>query len=136
MEQKIVALDTSIFIYLLEEHPEYVRKAERIISDVRDGRYVGVFSSIGMIELLTGPKKLGRFDLAEEYERHLSSFPNLRIVGMNERIAWLASDFRAKYGIGTPDAIHLATAVNAHASIFYTNDKALTKIKELPVRLL
>lgn len=133
MGQKVVALDTSVFIYVLEAHPVYAHPAMALLARIRDGAWSGVFASVGMIELLTGPKQAGRVDLAVAYERHLAAFPNLEIAPLSERVIWLASDLRAKYGIRTPDAIHLATALAAGADEFITNDKALRKVQELSV---
>ncbi len=133
---KIIALDTPIFIYLLEEHPKYLPRVRRIFQTLRDGKKEGVFSVIGMVEILTGPKIQDRTDLAAQYERHIRKFPHLSVLNLNERIVWFASDLRAKYGIATPDAIHIATAIDAGANKFITNDKALTKIREIAVELL
>jgi len=103
---------------------------------VEQGEAEAVFSSIGIIEILTGPKKLGRHDLAAQYKEHLAHFPHLTIAGINETIVDTASDLRARYGITTPDAIHIATALDFGAEKFFTNDKALRKIKEIPVELI
>ncbi len=89
-----------------------------------------------MIEILTGPKKKGRADIAAEYEYRLRKFPNLSIIGINERIVWLSSDLRAKYGTTAPDAIHIATAIDAGVAKFITNDKALKKVTEIKIELL
>ena len=133
---EVIGLDTPLFIYLLEDHPRYARRASRILELVRSGKATGVFSAIGMIEILTGPKKRGRGDLAAQYEHHLRNFPNLSVVGLNERIVWIASDLRAKYGITTPDSIHIATAIDFGAGKFVTNDRPLAKVKEMRVVLL
>lgn len=131
-----VAIDTSLFIYLFGENSEYLEKSSKIFRAIEKGKYKGIFSVIGMIGILTGPKKKGQSGIAAEYEYRLRNFPNLSIVGINERIVWLSSDLRAKYGITTPDAIHIATAIDAGAEKFITNDKALKKIKEIKVEIL
>jgi predicted nucleic acid-binding protein len=135
MEQ-VIGLDTSVFIYLFEEHPEYVKRAEHILEKIERGATRAVFSSIGLIEILTGPKKKERHDLAARYRDIITTFPNLTIQGINERIVEHASDLRARYGIRTPDAIHLATAIDFGARTFFTNDRALKKVKEIVVELL
>ena len=132
----LIGLDTCLWIYLLEDHPRYARKVARLFDSIRDGTDEGVFSALGMIEILTGSKKLGRFDLAAQYEQHIRRFPNVSIVGLNEKIVWLASDLRATYNLKTPDSVHLATAIDAEADVFLTNDKFLKKVKEIRVQIV
>ncbi len=133
---QVIGLDTAIFIYVLEEHPHYAARAEKILSAVERGMVSAIFASIGIIEILTGPKKKNRYDLAAEYRELIAHFPNLTIMGLSEPIIERASDLRARYGIATPDAIHIATAAVFGADVFITNDKNLKKVKEIPVKLL
>ena len=135
MGQKI-GLDTVVFIYLLEDKGAFGKRAERLLKTVEQGKAEAVFSSIGIVEIFTGPKKLGRYDLVVQYKELLARFPHLVIAGINERIVDLASDLRAQYDIATPDAIHIATALEFGAEKFFTNDKTLRKIKEISVDLL
>ena len=86
-----------------------------------------------MIELLTGVKRRGRPDLAQDYKLLLSHFPHFDIYGIDERIADVASSLRATYSIRTPDAIHLATSIVQRANLFVTNDRSLKKVKEIKV---
>ncbi|OGL62526.1 hypothetical protein A3C09_03090 [Candidatus Uhrbacteria bacterium RIFCSPHIGHO2_02_FULL_47_44] len=133
---QIVALDTSIFIYVFEEHSTFGKRAEKILKQIDQGKQKGILSVIGMIELQTGPKSIGRHDVAARYREILTTFPNLSIMNLNESIVERTSDLRAKYKIATPDAIHLATAIEGGASSFITNDKTLKKVKEIKVILL
>lgn len=133
---QIIGLDSVVFIYLLEANPAYLASVERILNAVQTGQARAVFSSLGMIEILTGPKKRGRFDLAVRYKEILVHFPNLTIRGLNEYIVDLASDLRARYNLATPDAIHLATAIDFGAQKFITNDKSLEKVKEIVVQII
>lgn len=135
MEKKI-GLDSTNFIYLLEKHPRYIKIVRKVFSDIRDGRYDAILSSIGLIEIITGPKKAGRRDIAFEYNEQITRFPHLSIISINEQIVEYASDFRAHYGLKTPDAIHIATAYSEHASYFLTNDTSLKKVKEIPIYTL
>lgn len=133
---KKIGLDTSIWIYLLENNSKFVDQVSHIFSDIESGKISACFSAIGLSELLTGPKKLGRFDVVAKYKQLISTFPNLDILGVNEHTVDLASDLRAKYGIRTPDAIHLASAIDWGAVEFLCNDKVLRKVREIKIKIL
>lgn len=135
-KNKTVGLDTSIVIYLLEHHPVYFKAAYKIFQDIETGKCQAVFSIIGMIELLTAPKQLGRADLVTKYQSYLAAYDDLAIIDVMKPIISLSTDLRAHYSISTPDAIHLATAIWLNADEFITNDKALQKIKEIKVVLI
>ena len=64
------------------------------------------------------------------------TFPNLQVKTLNENIADIASTLKANYNINTPDAIQIATSLEAKADIFITNDATLKKISEIKVLLL
>lgn len=132
MGQKI-GLDTVVVIYLLEEHPQYFSYAENLFKNIEKGHIEAVFSVVGLIELQTGVKRRNRYDLAFSYRTLLGTFPNFSIIGINEQIVEIASELRAKYDISTPDAIHIATAIDFGADTFITNDKTLQKVKEIAV---
>ena len=133
---KIVGLDTNIFLFLLEENKHFIDQAEQILSAVRDGKLRGIFSSIGLIELLTGPKKRRRNDLAVRYREVINNFPHLSVGGINENIVELASNLRAHHSLRTPDAIHIATAIDFGAQSFITSDRRLKRVKEINIVLI
>lgn len=133
---KLIGIDTAVLIYVLEDNPKFSSPARDILHSVETGRKQAIFSAIGMIELLAGPKRQQRYDLANQYRSMLIGFPNLTIMGINEQIVEIASDLRATYGLKTPDAIHIATAISAKADVFITNDKGLKNIKEIKIELL
>ncbi len=133
---QVIALDTSVFMYVFEEHPMFLKRAESVLQQIESGKARGIFSVIGMIELQTGPKKLNRYDIAARYRELIKTFPNLFVGELNEQVVEVSSDLRGRYGITTPVAIHLATAITAGADRFITNDQALRKVKEIDVDLL
>ena len=55
---------------------------------------------------------------------------------INENIADIASSLRANYNINTPDAIQIATSLEAKADTFITNNASLKKISEIKILLL
>lgn len=135
MGQKI-GLDTQILIYYLEDNKEYAQRVEDILLKIRQGSYHAVFSIIGLIELLTGPKQQQRFNLAADYQQTFIHFPNLEIKPVTFALVEIASDLRAKYKLTTPDAIHVATAIDFGADKFITNDINFKKVKEIKIEIL
>jgi hypothetical protein len=47
-----------------------------------------------------------------------------------------AARLRAKYGLRTPDALHLATAITGSATGFIGNDHAFQRVTELEILLI
>lgn len=133
---KVIGLDTAVVIYLLEQHPKYFQKVRTLFDDIEHGKLQAVFSSIGLIELLVGPKRHNRSDLVIKYQTYLAAYDDLAIVDLLPQIILEASSLRAKYNIATPDAIHLATAIAFEVDTFITNDRDLKKVKEVNVTLL
>lgn len=131
-----IAVDSMIVIYLLEKNPNFLLKAKKIFNRIKDGHENGIISVIGLIEIQTGAKKLKRFELAQKYKEIITNFPNLTLKNINENIVEISSDLRAKYNISTPDAIHIATAIDSNAKKFITNDERLKKVKEINILTL
>lgn len=135
MGQK-VGLDSSLFIYLIEQNERYFEQVKSIFSDIQTDKLEGLFANLGLIEILTGPKQVQAYELVHEYRTLINDFPNLTITNLNEPVIDIASDLRAQYKIGVPDAVHIASAIVYGADTFITNDKALKKVKEIEVQLL
>lgn len=133
---KVIALDTSCFIYVFAEHPQFFPAAFAVLDYIRSGKARGIVSVITVTELLYRVGEAGDKKLRIEYETSLEGFPNLNIAPVTLEVAKLTADLRYKYKIATPDAIHLATAIQEKAGLFVTNDNALKKIKEINILLL
>jgi predicted nucleic acid-binding protein len=125
-----------VFIYHLEDHPTYAPLTQLLFEAWEEGRNLGITSVITLFEILVKPKREGLEEVAQDYLELLTTYPNLTIVEVDLEVAKLAAELRAKYRIRTPDALQLATALQAKAGGFITNDERLKRIKELEVVLL
>lgn len=74
--------------------------------------------------------------LVEQYQNILCNSTSIVIFDLNIEIAKRAADYRAKYGLKTPDSIQVATAVYASADYFLTNDIRFKAVKELEILVL
>lgn len=111
-------LDTNIFIYLFENHPNYGQKAADTITRAQPQGLT--CSTLAITECLAY--------VAEVTLETFRSLPDLQIIPVDEKIAEEAAILQRCNNITIGDAIHLATAVSQGASTFFTNDKQLANI--------
>lgn len=128
-----VAVDTSTFIYFLEEHPEYCPLVAPLFAQADRGRRQLVTSALTLLEVLVVPYRAGDLALAERYEALLTGSRGLRLVPIEGTQLRAAAQLRATLGVRTPDAIQLAAALTAGAKAFVTNDRRLPDIPRLKV---
>jgi len=135
-KHRIIALDTCLWIYHFEQHSELSRPVAQILTAVARGRCKAIASELVLLELITGPLKLGRQDAADEYETLLTHYPNLTLAPITRNILLEAAQIRALYGFRTPDAIILATAKEHGATLVVTNDQNWSRYPDLTMLCL
>jgi len=133
---RLVALDTQIWIYHFEGSTIYGRSADAVLEAVSAGHVAAVASELVLLELLVAPLKKGPQDVADEIEMTLVHFPHLQLAPVTRAVLVRAAEMRAHYGLRTPDAIMIATAIESGATLAVTNDDAWRKVKEIEVVLL
>lgn len=123
-QHRRVLIDSSVWIYHFEQHPEFARAAGQVIQSLEEGRFRGIVSELTLLELTVRPLQLGRRDVADEYELLLSYFPNVELEPVSREVLLEAAALRARYRLRTPDAIVLATGIRASTTAAITNDRA------------
>jgi predicted nucleic acid-binding protein len=131
-----IALDTSIFIYQLEANPRYLPLADSVLAWVERAGHEAVTSTITMTELLVPSYRDNDEHRIDEFYGLLSTYPNLRWIAPDLETADLAARLRAAYRLRTPDALQAATAIQANATGFITNDPVFARIEELETVVL
>lgn len=124
----IVGLDTAVFIYHLEEHPDYLPLTKEVLNGVQSGKWKAVTSTVTIMELTVHPRRMNRMDIAHEYETILANFPNLYLADVNRDVARKAADLRAIYNVRPVDALQVATALIYQATAWVSNDKKLKQL--------
>lgn len=123
-----VALDTSVFIFFIEEHPKYHALVEPLFSAIDRGRLRAVTSSITLLEVLVVPYRVGNLVLAEKYETLLSRSEGLTMVDLTPALLRSAAQLRATHNLRTPDSLQLAAALAEYCRVFLTNDRQLPSV--------
>jgi len=136
LRDKVVAIDTAPFIYLIERHPRYLPVVQPLFHRLDQGEFVAVTSSLTLLEVLVLPIRNHNIDLAVKYREILAGARNLSILPVNTVVAESAAGLRAIHGLKTPDAIQFATAGLSGAQVLITNDAALKSIPGVAVLIL
>lgn len=135
-KRQLIFLDTMCFIYHFEESRSYLPVTSIIFDSVEKGDIFGATSVLTIHEIFTGAKRGGDIDLVESYRTVFKSFPHLSIYPIDLKCAEISSDLRVKYGLKTPDALQLASALSVKADAYITNDECFKRVKEIDVLLI
>ena len=134
---RLVALDTSPFIYLFEKHAVFYPIVAPIFARLDgDADFRAVTSTITLVEVCTLPLKQNKPQLVQTYSNALLNSPRVSTLPVDAAIAQRAAELRAKHNLRTPDAIQIATALVARAGVFITNDVSLKRVTEIPILIL
>jgi len=109
---------------------------KRFFQDVNTGRIEAITSVIVLTEVLTKPLKVGDKVVEQAYRRLLQNTQHITLKPVTDSIAERAADLRQRYNLKTPDALHLATAIDQACEAFLTNDLTLRRVTELRVLVL
>lgn len=121
----VVGVDTAPLIYFIEENPRYLPHLRAFFDAVDKGHLRVVTSILTLTEVLIHPLRQGNSQLADHYRRILLHANNVKTLPVSAPIAEEAARLRAAHNLRTPDSIQIATAINAGATSFLTNDTQL-----------
>jgi predicted nucleic acid-binding protein len=123
-----IALDTMLFAYQIEGNVTYEDVVGRLFTRMVSGDLSGVASTLVVAELLVPYVKHRAPAHAAAVLRAIRALANLALVPVTAEIAARSAELRAEFGLRTPDAVHLATAIDRGAASFLTNDRRLGRI--------
>ena len=116
----LIYLDACLLIYAIEEDPVLASQVRSALKNEPDARFA--ISPLIKLECLVKPLKTGDIALQRRYEAGLREFVQLP---MTETIFLQAAMLRARFGLKTPDALHLACAQHHGCTELWTNDERL-----------
>ena len=131
-----LGFDTAPVIYFIEANPKYDALVTEIFQRITNGVMHGLTSVITLSEVLVQPIFKQQVLLQQEYRDLLLRGMNFETFPVTARIAERAAELRAQYRLRTPDALQLATVIEAGGQAFLTNDAGLRRVTALPVLVL
>ena len=132
----MVAIDTAIFIYFIEEDPRFLPLVDPLFREADQGARELVTSALTLLEVLVVPYRVGNRWLADRYEALMTRSRGIRIVDLTRDQLRAAAQLRATTGVKTPDALQLVAAIGAGCRTFLTNDRRLPTVPGLQVKHL
>lgn len=136
LRDQLVGLDTSPFIFLIEEHPDYLPVVRPLFQAIHTGQVQAVTSTITLVEVLVHPLRQGNTEVSQQYRAILTQAQNIRMLAITPGVAETAAKLRADFKMRTPDAIQIAAALNAGATTFITNDRGLVRLPDMRIIVL
>jgi len=129
-ENKTLFLNTAPIIYYIEENQQYIEQLDNLFNANNNKLFLFKTSIVSLIEVLIHPLRQNNITLANQYQSILCNSKTLEIIDIDINIALKTAELRARYGIKTPDAIQIATAISSGTNYFITNDLELKKLNE------
>lgn len=136
LQGQVIGLDTAPLIYFIEQNTKYLQLVRLFFQALSQGNFQFVTSTLTLTEVLVHPLRAGNIELARQYQDILLNQENLLTLPVSPTIAQTAAQIRATQNLRTPDAIQIATAIEAGATFFLTNDARLSNVSNLTVLVL
>lgn len=118
----LIYLDTCLLLYAVEDDPVHGAAMRRRLAAVSGATLV--ISPLVRMECLVGPMRSGDRALRLRYEQALGM---LLLLEMPPAVYDGAAELRARFGLRTPDALHLACAQHHRCQALWTNDDRLAR---------
>jgi len=129
-------LDASCIIYLVEaSSPFHTAVVARVARHGADPESRILTSRLSLLECRTRPLKEADSRLLAAYDEFFGT-RRLTLADVSDRVIERATEPRARHGFRTPDAIHLATAIEERADLVLTGDVTLRRCSEVAVEVV
>jgi len=127
--------DASEFIYSVERIEPYCTLLETLWQQAQAGKFVIVSSELVLLETLVKPLCEGDTVL-QQLSRALLHAREVQLIPVTLSLWEHAARLRAQTGLKTPDALHVATALDVASTLCMTNDRDCRRVAGLPVVVL
>ncbi len=122
---KKVLIDSNIIIYLTDMIEPYDSLSKELFAMIEGGEAEAVISILSVAEVMQGPVRAGKNDIAMKVKDYLVNFPNslcrhitydvIDKIGNDERIDWKA--------LRSVDSLIIASGLSSEVDLFISNDR-------------
>ena len=130
---KRVYFDANIFIYLMEGLPAFQAQMAEIRACLLNDKTDFVTSELTLCEVLVLPFRQNDTQLVAQYRQLIEDSGAFDLLATNRETYIRASLYRAQFRMKTPDAVHMASAVEAGCTVFVTADRGMKGPKGMEI---
>ena len=125
--------DSNIFIYLIEGFRELEPKLLELRDSIALAESEVVTSELTLCEVLVAPFRNNDSALVARYRQFIEVSGAFSVQAASRETYVRASLYRAQSGMKTPEAIHMATAVETNCQVFVTNDAKIKAPRNIQI---
>jgi predicted nucleic acid-binding protein len=131
----LIYCESNILIYWLDQvGPFHLRARNRMLALQARGDRVAI-SDLTRLECRVGPLKRRDAAVLVAFDNFFAR-PDVHKLPLTTAVFDRATQMRADLGFKTPDALHLAAAIEGGCNRFLTNDARLSRCKDIAVEIL
>lgn len=131
----LIYLDSNIVIYLIEQPAQFGPRASMRLAEMTAGGDRIAVSDLTRLECRTHAIATGDHMTLAQYDVFFNQAV-AHVMALTAAVVDRATIIRAHYRFKTPDALHLAAAVEAGCQVFLTNDSRLSGFADLTIESL
>jgi len=120
-------VDTNIFLYVIQAHPEFGERSKEILKSVDHGEERAITSMINLAEVCWWLESHKRSGEINDQIRLISSILNLEIVPLSLDDFLSAAELIKEYSIDFNDCLCLAVMERMKIDTIYSNDMDFNK---------
>lgn len=117
--------DTMLFIYWLEENPQFGKRVNAIWSRMQERNDQLITGTLALGEVFAGAHKRGADKERIQAVKAAMEEAVSEVIPFTVEAADVFGRIKGSLNIPSADAIHLACAASASTDLFLTNDKSL-----------
>ncbi len=107
-----------------------------LLQDVSTNEILIATSVITIPETLIKPLQANDTYIVQRYRDLFYKTKGISLLPITTQVAEHAATIRAKYNLRTPDALHVAAALDIGCGAFLTNDMGIKRVEEITILVL
>ena len=128
-----VYFDVNPIIYFIEQNTQFSEAVMPVFEMIGNGSIIAFTSELSLTEILIKPIR-NNFNQIIQAHKELLLDPELfTLISPIQDTFLLAAELGGKLSMRTPDAIHMACAIESKCKYFITNDKGIKSTADVTV---